>query len=226
MKKYVTLLLLFFSISIIIISVFLIFKEDKKILLEIEHHDEIDTKQEEVLKEKNILFEVKPLEETKEIYNKKISEYQDDNFKEILNYIEKDLDIKFNSNWRYTISYYDDNKTSGMIGLNYYINDFISTNKSITLSIEDNKIKKIYYMCLDGTVNEEKIIEKYNNFKDTHIQEEITLKENETFYEDSTTYTYFYNIDKLIYNYVGFTLYKEVDIEPYTLNYGSTYIVE
>ena len=48
--------------------------------------------------------------------------------------------------------------------------------------------------------------------KDTYTQEQYKLKDDEKFLEERTNYTYYYNVDKLVYSYAVFFTYGELDL--------------
>lgn len=119
----------------------------------------------------------------------------------IVDYIKKNFDININNKWKYSINYYDDEKTSGMIQFIYVIGNEIKTNKMITFGYEDGYIKYIYYSCLDSEIDENNLIERVKKFKENYVQEKPKLKGNEKIENEETSYGYLYNVDKLIYSY-------------------------
>ena len=97
-----------------------------------------------------------------------------------------------------------------MIQFTYFIGSEIRTNKSITMGYENGYIKDVYYKLLEKETDEADLIERVKKFKDKYTQEQISLKEGETFYGEDANYSYYYNVDKLVYSYVVFFKYDDV----------------
>ncbi len=116
-------------------------------------------------------------------------------------FINKKYPNLINNNWSYSVNYFNESKTSGIIKFNYMINKEIYTNKGIVCSIDNNKVTIISYTNIDMDTAEEKLVEQKDESSKYIIQEKKKLNENEEFIEEKTYYTYYYNIDKLVYTY-------------------------
>lgn len=127
----------------------------------------------------------------------------------IVNYIKNNFNVDIDSRWEFVIHYYNDEKTDGMIQFTYMIDNEIRTNKNITFGYENGYINVIYYKCLDNDVNEDDLIRRVNIFKNNYIQEKIKLKKDEKFLSETTNYSYYYNVDKLVYSYAVFFSYGD-----------------
>ena len=125
----------------------------------------------------------------------------------IINYIKNTFNVDIDSRWEYVIHYYNEEKTDGMIQFTYMIGSEIRSNKNITFGYENGYIKDIYYKLLDKEIDEQDLIERVRKFKDKYTQEKLVLKKGETFYSEDTNYSYYYNVDKLVYSYAVFFKY-------------------
>ena len=117
----------------------------------------------------------------------------------IVKYIKKTFDIDVDNRWECVVHYYNEEKTDGMIQFTYFIGSEIRTNKSITMGYENGYIKDVYYKLLEKETDEADLIERVKKFKDKYTQEQISLKEGETFYGEDANYSYYYNVYS--YNY-------------------------
>jgi len=78
-------------------------------------------------------------------------------------------------------------------------------------NISGGAINKVSYSYLDKDVNEDKVINKGNKFKNRVVQEKI-----DGIYKEKTSYIYYYKINKVSYNYQA---YKDngVAVDYYTI---------
>ncbi len=158
--------------------------------------------EENIIKTKNINLSHTIL--TERIENK----YNND--KELANlvkYIKDTFDIEINNKWEISINYYNNEKADGLVQFVYTIGE-IKTNRSITFVINKDKYDKVYYMCLNDDIDEKNLINRVNLFKNKYVQGKKNLKDGEKFYEENTNFTYYINVDKLIYTYSYFFKYN------------------
>lgn len=141
----------------------------------------------------------------------------------IVNYIKNNFNVDIDNRWEFVIHYYNDEKTDGMIQFTYMINNEIRTNKNITFGYENGYINYIFYKCLDSVVNEEDLVKRVNIFKNNYIQEKIKLKKDEEFLSETTNFSYYYNVEKLVYSYAVFFSYDDGIINN---NNGTTYFID
>ena len=127
----------------------------------------------------------------------------------IVNYIKNNFNVDIDNRWEFVIHYYNDEKTDGMIQFTYMINNEIRTNKNITFGYENGYINYIFYKCLDSVVNEKDLVKRVNIFKKNYIQEKIKLKKDEEFLSETTNFSYYYNVEKLVYSYAVFFSYDD-----------------
>lgn len=124
-----------------------------------------------------------------------------DEIDKIVLFINKKYPNLVDNNWSYSINYFDEEKTSGIIKFSYMINKEIYTNKGIVCSIENDIVSIISYTNINYDSDEDIIKEQKEIFSKNVIQEKKVLNGNEEFIKETTYYTYYYNIDKLVYTY-------------------------
>lgn len=189
MKKFCYIIIIFLSFSLIGCS-----KKDKNVL-ELNHRINMGLEEDDIINEKEVSIKVGLLEET----SHKAYEGKEE-LKPFANYIKDTFDITLNDSWDVFISYYDDEKTRGIIEFTYKIKE-ITTNKVILFSFSNNVTESVIYKCLDYEVDENKLLERLENFKETYTQEKVKLEDSEEILSESTNYAYFYSSEKFIYSY-------------------------
>lgn len=151
-----------------------------------------------IINEKKTNIEISNLPETK------VKVYEKEEFLNfVVDYIKKEFNTIIDDNWTYYIHYYNDEKSVGSISFNYNIGE-IETNKSLTFNIENDSLNIVYYKMLDKVVDEDSLLKRLENFKNTYTQEKIKLKKNQEFISEEKNYSYYYNVDKFVYTYVVF----------------------
>lgn len=230
-------LYIFFIICLIVLGLFILMaslyfytkkekynnKGNEKIILELMHDDTkgLSFQETEAIvdneKINNIKFELE-----NEIEQRFFDQEKDYiSLKKMIDYIKIKFNVEIGSDWKYYINKISDK--SGFVSFVYFINDEISTNRSITFEINDDNIDNVYYSYVNDYVNEKKIIEKVENFKKNTIQEKKKIKDKEKIIDEKTTYSYNYRIDRIIYTYC---LFFKNDHGTINNSYGSTYFVE
>lgn len=196
-------------------------KQDK-ILLELNHEIDWD--------KKYGLFgtEAETSEEDVNIVGIKLNEVnlkQYNNEDELIflrDFIYKKLNIKLDNKWKYSINIWNIDDNVGNISFIYFIDENISTNKSINFFWDNGKVFKMSYSYLDTKIDEDIIINNVVRFKENTIQEKKKLEINEIFIEEKTNFFYNYRINKTVYSY---NLFFKKD-ELINNDYGNEYIVE
>ena len=87
-----------------------------------------------------------------------INKYKESNIKksydgkleDITKLIKDKINIDIDNNWKYYIHYLDENQSYGFIVFIYYINDAISTNRAVSLTIQDGTIISLSYSYIYG----------------------------------------------------------------------------
>jgi len=154
---------------------------------------------------------------------KKLKNYEKQ-YSPLIKYIKSkynDFDI---NKWNISVNLFS-NDNNGVINLKYLIQDNIETNKSITFNITNNVIDTVYFINMEFDMDESKLIDYIKNFENTHNQKKKKFDNGEEFISEEVKYSYFYNLDKLIYTYQLY-FYETVDGEKIINNsYISEYII-
>ena len=129
-----------------------------------------------------------------------LSEYEE-KYSKIIEYIKSKYSNFDIQSWSIMVNMYSVDDGNGMIRLNYQIKDIIDTNKSILFIIENNVINRVTFINMNFDIDEEKLINLVNEFKNNSIQEKKEFDKNEEFIKEDVTYTYRYNTDELRYTY-------------------------
>lgn len=128
--------------------------------------------------------------------------------------------------WKASYNFYAADGTSGMLKINYYIDENIITDKAIIGTVENGVITRLSYTNIDFETDEQKIRENARNFLESTTQTKKIFEEGEEFLKEETLFHYHYPSDMLIYCY---QLYFYVDMgETKVINndYGYECIVE
>lgn len=128
--------------------------------------------------------------------------------------------------WKASYNFYAADGTSGMLKINYYIDENIITDKAIIGTVENGVITRLSYTNIDFETDEQKIREKVRSFLESTTQTKKIFEEGEEFLKEETLFHYHYPSDMLIYCY---QLYFYVDMgETKVINndYGYECIVE
>ena len=189
MKKFYYIILILLSFSLLGCS------SSNKNILKLNHHINMGLEEDDIINEKEVLIKVSGLEETShKAYEEK------EGLKPFTNYIKDTFNITLDNSWDVFIHYYDDEKTRGIIEFTYKIKD-ITTNKVIFFAFTNGVTESVIYKCLDYEVDENKLLERLENFKETYTQEKVKLEDSEEILSESTNYAYFYSSEKFIYSY-------------------------
>ncbi len=141
---------------------------------------------------------------------------------EVLAVIKEDHPECDLSKWQMMIHFFDDEKSAGMLQMRYDIGE-IATDRTIVCSIENNRIRNIFYANMSGEANEEELKEKVRIFENSTVQEEYELGEGDKFLEETVQYSYRYDTGKLIYTY---NLFFEEPGGVINNSIGSEYIID
>ncbi len=109
----------------------------------------------------------------------------------------------------------------------YYINNVISTNRAVSLTIQDGTIISLDYSYINDYLVEELIKLKYNYFINHYVQERKVIDKYKDYYaieEDRTYYSYCFCNKKLMYSYNIF--YRNLDLNVIDNDYGYEYYIE
>ena len=140
--------------------------------------------------------------------------YEGDAFlEELWVYFRDTLGITLDHRWKFYIHYFNQEQPEGLVAITYWMADTISTNRAITLPIQENRICTVFCSYLDRQVDEEKYLQKLAAFLETHEQERANvLGEAFEICGEATNYTYNYRTDELIYTYQIYYLHLETEV--------------
>ena len=139
--------------------------------------------------------------------------------------LEDELGLTLEGNWQFYIHYYTQEQDVGVLALTYWVGGIIATNRAITVPIENGTARTVIYSYLDRTLDEEPLLRKYENFRDTHVQQrDNLLGEDFEIYGESTLYTYNFRTDSLKYTYNIF--YRHIDTGIIDNTYGTEVVIE
>lgn len=156
-----------------------------------------------------------------------LSEYEE-KYSKIIEYIKSKYSNFDIQSWSIMVNMYSVDDGNGMIRLNYQIKDIIDTNKSILFIIENNVINRVTFINMNFDIDEEKLINLVNEFKNNSIQEKKEFDKNEEFIKEDVTYTYRYNTDELRYTYQLFFYQRLGDNSNEKIinnEYGTEYVI-
>lgn len=156
-----------------------------------------------------------------------LSEYEE-KYSKIIEYIKSKYSNFDIQSWSIMVNMYSVDDGNGMIRLNYQIKDIIDTNKSILFIIENNVINRVTFINMNFDIDEEKLVNLVNEFKNNSIQEKKEFDKNEEFIKEDVTYTYRYNTDELRYTYQLFFYQQLGDNSNEKIinnEYGTEYVI-
>ena len=125
--------------------------------------------------------------------------------------------------YKLNINIYSDNN-DGIIKLNYMIGEIL-TNKSIVFNVLGGKVISVLYINMDEYVNEYDLKERIDKFNLSYFQEKKLMRKDEEFIKDKVTFKYYYNIDKIVYEYQMFFYETKDNLKTINNSYVSEYIV-
>ncbi len=155
--------------------------------------------------------------------NEAFSDYADQ-YPQILDYILSQYPRFQRDQWRISVNLFSDDG-DGIMKLNYVISGKIQTNKSILFMIQSHSIVSASFINMEFQADEAALIGQMEEFLRRTQQEKKILAENEAFLSEDTTFTYLYNLDKLIYTYQLFFLQTFGETTVINNEFGSEYVV-
>ena len=137
----------------------------------------------------------------------------DTSLAEFAQYASDTFGVVPDSRWTYTVHYYDDSHTAGMVKFIYRIGDMIETNQAIVFYISDGVASQVTCTYLNDTADEHALIAKLDAFLAAHEQQKTNvLGDGFSICGDSTHYIYNYRTEKLTYSYTIFYVEDESGI--------------
>lgn len=123
------------------------------------------------------------------------------------NYIKEKFNIVLDKNWKIFVHFYDMDKTVGMVKFQYIIGEEIETNKCIVFYLNKGIADSVSCTCLDGTADEDALIDRVSTFKEKYEQEQYQLKDSEKLEAEISYYYFNYYRGDLSYCYNVFFSY-------------------
>lgn len=195
----------------------------KKILLELQqlNLDESSYEGEEAeTEETSVLLEDLTLPETA------LKPYENDDFMvPVAAVLKEELGLILDGRWKFYIHYYTQEQNVGILSVTYWVDGIISTNKSVTLPIENGTIRTAIYSYLDRSLDEQTLLDKYEQFRDTHEQERTNILGKDFEIDgESTLYSYNFRTDSLKYTYNIF--YRHIETGIIDNSYGTEMVIK
>ena len=195
----------------------------KKILLELQQFnlDESSYEGEEAETEEiSVLLEDLTLPETA------LKTYENDDFMvPVAAVLKEELGLILDGRWKFYIHYYTQEQNVGILSVTYWVDGIIVTNRSVTLPIENGTIRTAIYSYLDRSLDEQTLLDKYEQFRDTHEQERTNILGKDFEIDgESTLYSYNFRTNSLKYTYNIF--YRHIKTGIIDNSYGTEMVIE
>lgn len=195
---------------------------ERKILLELRQFDLDETLSEGTEAETesiSVLLEDLALPETA------LKPYENEEFlAPVAALLESELCLTLDGNWKFYIHYYTPEQDVGVLAMTYWIDGVIATNRAVTLPIENGTARTLIYSYLDRPLDEESLLQKYEDFRDTHEQQrDNVLGEDFEIYGEATNYIYNFRTEQLIYSYNIF--YRHIETGIINNSYGTEVVI-
>lgn len=194
-------------------------KEIKREKLEIPHKIDVDINKNMNIKRYSINIDNIKFKNAVDEY---LYDYKDE-YKLLIDEIKTKYNDFDEKRYKLNINIYSDNN-DGIIKLNYMIGEIL-TNKSIVFNVEGGKVISVLYINMDEYVNEYDLKERIDKFNLSYIQEKKLMGKDEEFIKDKVTFKYYYNIDKIVYEYQMFFYETKDNLKTINNSYVSEYIV-
>lgn len=194
-------------------------KEIKREKLEIPHKIDVDINKNMDIKKYSINIDNIKF---KNVVDEYLYDYKDE-YKLLIDEIKTKYNDFDEKRYKLNINIYSNNN-DGIIKLNYMIGKIL-TNKSIVFNVLGGKVISVLYINMDEYVNEYDLKERIDKFNLSYIQEKKLMRKDEEFIKDKVTFKYYYNIDKIVYEYQMFFYETKDNLKTINNSYVSEYIV-
>jgi len=194
-------------------------KEIKREKLEIPHKIDVDINKNMDIKKYSINIDNIKF---KNVVDEYLYDYKDE-YRLLIDEIKTKYNDFDEKRYKLNINIYSDNN-DGIIKLNYMIGEIL-TNKSIVFNVLGGKVISVLYINMDEYVNEYDLKERIDKFNLSYIQEKKLMRKDEEFIKDKVTFKYYYNIDKIVYEYQMFFYETKDNLKTINNSYVSEYIV-
>ena len=195
----------------------------KKTLLELKQFDMDESSyegEEAETEEAFVLLENLSLPETS------LKSYENDDYlAPIAATLEDELGLILDGRWKFYIHYYTLEQDVGILSITYWVDGIIATNRAVTIPIENGIVRTVIYSYLDYSLDEQTLLDKYEQFRDTHEQERNNvLGEEFEIGGESILYSYNFRTDSLKYTYNIF--YRHIKTGIIDNSYGTEMVIE
>lgn len=194
-------------------------KEIKREKLEIPHKIDVDINKNMDIKKYSINIDNIKF---KNVVDEYLYDYKDE-YRLLIDEIKTKYNDFDEKRYKLNINIYSDNN-DGIIKLNYMIGEIL-TNKSIVFNVLGGKVISVLYINMDEYVNEYDLKERIDKFNLSYFQEKKLMRKDEEFIKDKVTFKYYYNIDKIVYEYQVFFYETKDNLKTINNSYVSEYIV-
>lgn len=194
-------------------------KEIKRKKLEIPHKIDVDINKNMDIKKYSINIDNIKF---KNVVDEYLYDYKDE-YRLLIDEIKTKYNDFDEKRYKLNINIYSDNN-DGIIKLNYMIGEIL-TNKSIVFNVLGGKVISVLYINMDEYVNEYDLKERIDKFNLSYFQEKKLMRKDEEFIKDKVTFKYYYNIDKIVYEYQMFFYETKDNLKTINNSYVSEYIV-
>lgn len=194
-------------------------KEIKREKLEIPHKIDVDINKNMDIKKYSINIDNIKF---KNVVDEYLYDYKDE-YRLLIDEIKTKYNDFDEKRYKLNINIYSDNN-DGIIKLNYMIGEIL-TNKSIVFNVLGGKVISVLYINMDEYVNEYDLKERIDKFNLSYFQEKKLMRKDEEFIKDKVTFKYYYNIDKIVYEYQMLFYETKDNLKMINNSYVSEYIV-
>lgn len=195
----------------------------KKALLELKQFDMDESSyegEEAETEEAFVLLENLSLPETT------LKSYENDDYlSPIAAMLEDELGLLLDGQWKFYIHYYTPEQDIGILSMTYWVDGIIATNRAVTIPIENGTVRTVIYSYLEHALDEQALLDKYEQFRDTYEQERANiLGEGFEISGESTLYSYNFHTNSLKYTYNIF--YRHIETGIIDNSYGTEMVIE
>lgn len=149
----------------------------------------------------------------------------DDYLSPIAEMLEGELGLLLDGQWKFYIHYYTPEQDMGILSITYWIDGIIATNRAVTVPIENGTVRTVIYSYLEYPLDEQTLLDKYEQFRDTHEQERTNVLGKDFEIDgESTLYYYNFRTDSLMYAYNIF--YRHIETGIIDNSYGTEMVIE
>ena len=149
----------------------------------------------------------------------------DDYLAQIAAVLQDELGLLLDGRWKFYIHYYTPEQDVGILSMTYWVDGIIATNRAVTIPIENSTVRTVIYSYLNQSLDEQTLIDKYEQFRDTHEQEWTNILGKDFEIDgESTLYSYNFRTDSLKYTYNIF--FRHIETGIIDNSYGTEMVIK